>query len=73
MKYGNVPYRGKLIIIDDEPSLSDRLAKWLKNNGYYYAFVDNDKDATDLLKHEYFDAVVYSHELSFNKSVNGKF
>ena len=55
-------YRGKVLVIDDEPGIRDRIIRWLAQTGYHCTFVDSAFEADALLGHECFDTIVYSHE-----------
>ncbi len=65
--------RGKLLIIDEEPNLSDLFAKWLTNIGYYHEFVNDDGEAARRVEHEDFDVVVRSHEFLTIKGLSAQF
>ena len=56
---------GKILVINDEPSVSIDTAKWLTNTGYRYVFVDNVEKAKDALEKEEFDLVIFGHEFLF--------
>jgi len=56
---------GKILVINDEPSVSVDTAKWLTNTGYRYVFVDNVEEAKDTLEKEEFDLVIFGHEFLF--------
>lgn len=58
---------GRVLVINDEPSVSNRLAKWLTQMGYYYTFIDIINDANELLEHADFDIVLYGHEFRFSQ------
>ncbi|MFC2003861.1 hypothetical protein ACFLV4_07995 [Chloroflexota bacterium] len=58
-------YNGKILVIDDVPRDSDRIARWLKRMGYRCAFVSNVDEANNLAKHEDFDAIMHSQEFYF--------
>ena len=65
--------RGKLLVIDDEPNLSDLLAKWLKNIGYEHEFVDDYEEAAKRIEREDFDVIVHSHEFLTIKGLSAQF
>ena len=73
MENNNESYRGKLLVINDEPNLSDLLARWLKNIGYYHEFVNDYEEAANRIKHEDFDVVVRSHEFLTIKGLSAQF
>jgi len=73
MEYKTVPYRGKVLIINDTPSISNRIAKWLRGMGYYSAFVDSDDDSRDLWDYTEFDTILYGHEFLLKKNHAFKF
>ena len=64
-----IPPGGKVLVIDDEPSVSKRLAKWLSRMGYCYTFVDSVDDANELLEQTDFDIVLYGHEFHFYEGI----
>ena len=72
MERKEVTQRGRLLIIDDEPSLHNRLVKWLTKTKYRYAFVDSVDEAKRLLEHKDYDAVVYAHEFLFKMALGRK-
>lgn len=55
-------YRGKVLIIGDEPGARDSINRWLAETGYGCTFVGSASEADALLEREYFDTIVYSHE-----------
>ena len=69
MEYEREPYRGKVIIINDAPGARGRLARWLKQRGYEYTFVDNMDQANELLAYVDFDTIVSCREFLFSGSV----
>lgn len=69
----NKSYTAKLLIINDEPNLSDLSARWLKTVGYYHEFIDGDEEATKRMKYEDFDVVVRSHEFLTIKGLSAQF
>ena len=69
MAYETVTPGGKVLVIDDEPSVSRRLAEWLTQMGYCYTFVDNVDDANYLLEQADFDVVLYGHEFHFYEGI----
>ena len=58
-------HKGKVIVIDDEPGVGDRLSRWLAETRRTCVFVKTYEEAVDLLKAQRFDAVVYGHEFSW--------
>ena len=56
------PYKGKILVINDEPAIRDGLVRWLVRTGYHYALVDRAHEAEALLEHARFDTIVHSHE-----------
>ncbi len=62
MKHDKDSYRGKVIIINDRPSVGKRLARRLTEMGYHYTFVQTVDEAADLLEHADFDVVLYTPE-----------
>ena len=56
---------GKVLIINDEPQITERLAKWLRQNNYQYVFVDSEEEADVLLSQNIFHTVVRSREFLF--------
>ena len=69
MTYETVTPGGKVLVIDDEPSVSKRLAKWLAQMGYCYTFIDNVDEANELLEQADFDVVLYGHEFHFYEGI----
>ncbi len=67
MAYETVTPGGRVLVIDDEPSVSKLLAEWLAQMGYCYTFIGNTDDANELLEHTDFDVVLYGHEFRFSK------
>ncbi len=55
-------YRGKVLVINDEPGARDHINRWMAETGYHCTFVNSAFEADALLGHEYFDTIVYSHE-----------
>ncbi len=49
---------GKLLIVDDEPSVRDSLSKWFREEGYDVATTENASDALTLLAQQRFDAAL---------------
>ncbi len=49
---------GKLLIVDDEPSVRDSLGKWFREEGYDVATTENASDALTLLAQQRFDAAL---------------
>jgi len=68
----SVTYGGEFIIINDAPSLANRIAKWLAEKGYRYVFVNSIDEAKQLLEHKYYDTVMYGHEFSFTEKSRRK-
>ena len=60
-----------VLIIDDEPSVSRRLRRWLRKSDYHCAFVDTKEEASSLLRRGRYDVVVYGHEFRFQSDVSG--
>lgn len=56
---------GRLLVINDAPSVCERLARWLKQKGYQFIFVGSPQEADNLMKHDCFDAIIYGHEFRF--------
>lgn len=55
-------YRGKVLVINDEPGARGPINRWMAETGYHCTFVDSAFEADALLGREYFDTIVYSHE-----------
>ena len=64
-------YKGKILVINDAPSVSKCLAKWLTEMGYRYTFVDSVDEVHDLLEQVDFDTIVHGHEFFFTKGLQG--
>ena len=58
-------HKGRVIVIDDEPSVGDRLSRWLTETKRTCVFVKTYEEAKELLNVQRFDAVVYGHEFSW--------
>jgi len=72
MADNNGSCRGKLLVINDEPNLSDLLAEWLKKIGYRHEFVNDYEEAAKRIRHEDFDVVVRSHEFLTVKGLSAQ-
>jgi EAL domain-containing protein (putative c-di-GMP-specific phosphodiesterase class I) len=55
---GSGARRANILIVDDEPALSRGLARALEADGYTVTTMDDAEEASRLLKHESFDAIV---------------
>jgi putative two-component system response regulator len=51
-------FRGKVLIVDDEPQILSQVAIWLQRNKFHPITVDNAPDALKLVRAESFDLVV---------------
>ena len=58
---------GKVLVINDAPKISNRLARWLAKK-YQYVFVKSAEDADTLMQRERFDVIIYSHEFLFSST-----
>ncbi|HEY3595010.1 MAG TPA: EAL domain-containing protein [Polyangiaceae bacterium] len=59
MPIGTAPRsRGTILIVDDEPKLARGLARALEADGYVVKTMDDAEEASRLLQHESFDAIV---------------
>lgn len=67
VKPENGTQTGKILIINDAPGASGRLAQWLARTEYHYRLVRNSKEAEALSENESFDTIVQSSELLFRK------
>lgn len=60
-------HRGRILIINDDPSVDNAIVQWMTSKGYHYTFVSSDYDAELLLECQDFDAVVHSSEFFIKK------
>ena len=67
MEERSVIYGGEFIVINDNPSLVNRIAKWMAEKGYRYVFVNSLDEAKQLLAQKDYDTVIYGHEFRFNE------
>ena len=58
--------KGKIIVINDMPNMSERLVRWLAKEKYHASFVATGELAQALLERDHFDAIVYGHEFLFS-------
>ena len=61
-------YKGNILVVNDMPGVSDRIAGWLTQMGYRCAFVnsvDDINDLNDLTGYGDFDALIHCQELYF--------
>ena len=56
---------GNIIVITDDEIITDRLAKWLMQNGYHFVFVDSEEEARTLPEYCHVEAVVRASEFLF--------
>jgi len=56
---------GKVLVIDDEPGVRERLQSWLDKQGYNYIFVRNEEAARSILEHHRFDAIFHGREFRY--------
>ncbi|MFC1907040.1 hypothetical protein ACFLW8_03030 [Chloroflexota bacterium] len=55
-------YKGNILVVNDMPGVSDRIADWLAQMGYRCAFVNSVEDLTE---YGDFDALIHCQELYF--------
>ena len=64
-----MPAKGRVLVIEDTPSIRHRVALWLKKEEHPHTFVNTDEEAAELLRHVRFDAVMYGHEFVFSSEI----
>ena len=65
-----MPPSSKVLIIDDTPSVSPRLKRWLKRRNVVCSFVESAEEAGELLKHDRYDMVMFGHEVMLDSKLN---
>ncbi|MFC2003325.1 hypothetical protein ACFLV4_05215 [Chloroflexota bacterium] len=58
-------YKGNILVVNDMPGVSDRIAGWLTQMGYRCAFVNSVDGVNDLTEYGDFDALIHCQELHF--------
>ena len=56
---------GKVLVINDVPSIGDRLVRWLAQQGYHCVLANSSEEARLLLGHNRFDAILHGREFTF--------
>ena len=62
MKNIKGPFKGKVIVINDEASIQQDISLWLTEHGYRYAFVESAREVEAQSLNAHFDAILYSRE-----------
>jgi CheY-like chemotaxis protein len=61
------PHKGKILIVDDAPSLNKHITYYLTELNYHFEFVNSIEEANSLFDNTRLDVILYAHELRFLK------